>query len=177
MTLEKNYKHHICDFEQDDLSIDNIELITYQEESRLDESSIINFEEIISLNRHEERLGLLREEIQGELRRAPADSRLGPCVDELFEYIQFIKKEFLKVQEKHGEREREREASQSAQHSKFYESLQKEAKFMSEHIKRLSAEKLKAEKKLVEAEREHRALEDKIRQIEASLAKRGIKLD
>lgn len=75
------------------------------------------------------------------------------------------------------EREKELRENKENQSSKFYESLQKESKFMAEHIKRLSAEKMKVEKKLVEAERQVKSLEERLKRIESSLGKRGIKLE
>lgn len=47
---------------------------------------------------------------------------------------------------------------------------------MADHIKRLSAEKLKLEKRLQEAERAAKAQEERLRKVDASLARRGIKL-
>jgi ribosomal protein S12 len=48
---------------------------------------------------------------------------------------------------------------------------------MTDHIKRLSGEKLKLEKRLLEEERHAKMQEEKLRKLESSLAKRGIKLD
>jgi hypothetical protein len=48
---------------------------------------------------------------------------------------------------------------------------------MTDHIKRLSGEKLKLEKRLIEEERRGKALEERLKKIDASLAKRGIRLD
>lgn len=48
---------------------------------------------------------------------------------------------------------------------------------MTEHIKRLSGEKLKLEKRLLEEERHAKTQEEKIRKLESSLAKRGIKVE
>jgi CII-binding regulator of phage lambda lysogenization HflD len=48
---------------------------------------------------------------------------------------------------------------------------------MAEHIKRLSGEKMKVEKRLSETERQVDTLEEKLRKIETSLSKRGIKLE
>ena len=48
---------------------------------------------------------------------------------------------------------------------------------MAEHIKRLSAEKMKVEKKLVETERQVKVLEERLRKMEVSLGKRGIQLE
>lgn len=48
---------------------------------------------------------------------------------------------------------------------------------MADHIKRLSAEKMKVEKKLVETERQVRSLEERLKKMESSLSKRGIKID
>lgn len=48
---------------------------------------------------------------------------------------------------------------------------------MAEHIKRLSGEKMKVEKKLVETERQVKGLEERLRKMELSLGKRGIQLD
>jgi hypothetical protein len=61
-------------------------------------------------------------------------------IEKIFEYITYIKSEFIKLQEKNIEKEKEViESTKENQGSKFYDSLQKESKFMTEHIKRLSA--------------------------------------
>jgi hypothetical protein len=124
---------------------------------------------------------LVKEEIQREvesLAHCPyADTAFSKMVDKLFEYISFVRGELVRLQEKGLEREREAAESKDAQSSKFYESLQKETKFMTDHIKRLSAEKLKLEKRLLELERQGQAEQERMRRLEGSLAKRGIKLE
>lgn len=64
---------------------------------------------------------------------------MNKLIGKIFDYITFMNGEFVKVQEKHIEREKEIRENKENQNSKFYESLQKESKFMAEHIKRLSS--------------------------------------
>lgn len=52
----------------DDFEIDNVELITCRDESsKLDDSSIINFQEIININTHQEKINSIKEEIKAEI--------------------------------------------------------------------------------------------------------------
>jgi hypothetical protein len=90
------------------LEIDNIELITCREESKLDDSAIINFTEIIGLNKHEEQMRTLAEEIRREVEtltpRPYSETALAKMVEKLFEYISYVRAELLRLQ---GERDKE----------------------------------------------------------------------
>jgi hypothetical protein len=65
--LEKNYRRHHYSLEENDLSIDNIEVISCREESKLDESSICNFCEIIDSESYQQQLKSMPELLKGEL--------------------------------------------------------------------------------------------------------------
>ena len=89
------------------MEIDNIELITCREESKLDDSAIINFTEIIGLNKHEEQMRTLANEIKREVEsltlRPYSETALAKMVEKLFEYISYVRTELLRLQ---GERDK-----------------------------------------------------------------------
>ena len=69
----------------------------------MDDSAIINFTEIININRHEEQMRTLNEEIRKEVEALTApklykDTALGKMVDKLFEYIVYVRTELVRLQ-------------------------------------------------------------------------------
>lgn len=74
--LERNYRHHNYDIEQDDLEIDNIEPITCPEESQLDESAIVTFREIVDSSAQQQRMADLQDQLRGELSLLPESEQL-----------------------------------------------------------------------------------------------------
>jgi len=64
MVLEKNYRHHSYNIGESELSIDNIEVISCKEDSKLDESSMWNFMEILDNESYQEQINSVRKEIK-----------------------------------------------------------------------------------------------------------------
>lgn len=64
MVLEKNYRHHSYNIGESELSIDNIEVISCKEDSKLDESSMRNFMEILDNESYQEQINSVRKEIK-----------------------------------------------------------------------------------------------------------------
>jgi hypothetical protein len=87
---------------------------------------------------------------------AREDSPLLQMAARVISYVSSLRVEWTKVIQ--NQRKIESQPPKETVGSKGIESLERESKFMAEHIKRLSVEKLRAEKRAVEAERQLRAL-------------------
>jgi hypothetical protein len=68
-TLEKNSKQHCMDMIEVDLSMDNIEGISCIDESKLDDSVILGFRELVTLNTEAETAQELKRNMVGELHK------------------------------------------------------------------------------------------------------------